>query len=430
MPQSSRQFLLRVGIPVLALVVGLQLGMRYERTPQGAGIGLENVTLTGTGRVVADPQREVDIGLLWDVWKLLNVHYIEPQRLQPRTMVLGAVQGMVQSLGDPYTVFMTQKENDDFRSVLSGKLQGIGAELALRDGAIVVVAPLKGSPAERAGLLPNDFVEKVNGQAVDGLSLTEVVSRIRGLKGTTVELTVLREGAPVPLTFKIVRDEIHVPSVESKMLPRDSIGYVALNQFGEGSIDELRAAFVDLQKKGMKSAVLDLRGNGGGYLEGAVDLVSLFARSGNVVSVEHRSGPAEKHAVTGHPLFPDLPLVVLQNEGSASASEIVAGALQDLGRATIVGMKSFGKGTVQEVIDLPSGGSLRVTVAHWLTPKGKNLGKEGVHPDIEVPLTADDVRLKRDPQLDAATLWLTQHRKPAKTASSAASIIPASGSGQ
>ena len=221
-------------------------------------------------------------------------------------------------------------------------------------------------------------------------------------------LTILRESEMNPKQLTIVRDDINIPSVESEVLKTQSgsLGYIALNQFGDNSVEEFKEALEAFQRTPVGGLIVDLRFNGGGYLEGAVDVASLFLPRGKIVSVQRRGTDLEHHYAYGRPLFPDKPLVVLINQGSASASEIVAGALQDHKRATIIGMKSFGKGTVQEVVDLPGGSSLRVTTARWLTPEGKNLGKEGVHPDIIVDRSAEDFEKERDPQLDAAKEWL------------------------
>ncbi len=402
---AKRNLLLTLGIPLLTLLLGIQLGAGVE---QRLSVNGANPPATGSG-IVADPQRQADISLLWQVWKLLNSHYIDPQKLQQAPLVYGAVEGMVRAVGDPYTVFMDPQESNDFHQELAGSLQGIGAELTIGpDGLITVASPLKGSPAEKAGLLPKDVIIKVDGKSVESLSLTQVVDRIRGKKGTTVTLTVLREKATQPVTLSIVRDTITIPSVESRVIQGKTgpIGYVALHEFGDRSEGELVSALDGFQKQNLKGIILDLRDNGGGYLDGAVDIVSLFLPKGNVVEVQSREAPLEVHAVSGHPMYPDIPLAVLQNEGSASASEITAGALQDNHRAEIIGAKSFGKGTVQEVLDLPGGGSLRVTIARWLTPNGKNIGSQGIQPDVAVPLIPDDRAAKKDPQLDAAVRWV------------------------
>ncbi len=403
MSRLTKTFLV-VLLPLLTLVAGMRMGVAYDRWMGGGGYGNEDDVATGSGEVLADPEEEADLSLLWEVWRLLQRHYIDPGALTSRSLVEGAVAGLVAGVGDPYTVFMPAKANSEFRAALQGTLQGIGAELTLKEGMIVVVAPLRGSPAERAGLLPGDIVTHVDGQSLEGMTLDGAVSRIRGKKGTTVTLILLRSGEPEPLTLAIRRDSITVPSVEWKVLSASGsqVGYVALNQFGENSMKEVRQALWQIKDKPLKGLVLDLRNNGGGYLDGAVELTSMFLKEGEVVAVQSRGGETERQRVYGKPVLPDLPLVVLINQASASAAEIVPGALQDNGRATIVGMTSFGKGTVQEIVELPGGGSLRVTVARWLTPKGKNLAKEGVVPDVKVERQPGDMIGKKDAQLEAA----------------------------
>ncbi len=401
-------WLKRVGIPVLTLILGWNLGAAYVQRGMMQPPATD-IPATGSGAVATDPERQVDISILWRVWGLLLNNYIEPADLKSQPMLYGAVSGMVNAVGDPYTAFMTPKENTDFRQGRAGTLKGIGAELMQREGLIVIVTPIKQSPAERAGLLPDDVIVEVDGASVEGQSLGEVVGRIRGPEGTTVKLAIAREGQADLMTFAIVREEIHIPSVESRIIEEGKarIGYVALNQFGEDSVQEVRQALQSFKSAPLTGIIFDMRQNGGGYLDGAVEIASLFMKQGRVVTVEQRGQAPVHRDADGRPLFPDMPLVVLQNQGSASASEIVAGALQDSKRATVIGMQSFGKGTVQEVIDLPDGSSLRVTVARWLTPGGKDLGKEGVHPDYAIDRTGEDITAKRDPQLDAAIELLT-----------------------
>jgi carboxyl-terminal processing protease len=278
------------------------------------------------------------------------------------------------------------------------------------------VAPLKGSPAERAGFQPKDIITAVNDTDVSGMALDAVVKMIRGPKGTTVALTYVRPPSDEPIIVTVTRENIHVPSVESKVVGTGSgaIAVVTLNQFGDSSMEELRAALDMVSPDQVKGLVLDLRYNGGGYLDGAVELVSFFVKSGTVVTVDRRDSAPEVHTVQGDPLLPAIPLVMLINSGSASASEIAAGALQDTKRATIIGVQSFGKGTVQEVLDLPGGSTLRVTVARWLTPAGHDLGKKGVTPDIIIDRTPDQYRQNQDPQLDAARVWLLEQRDVTK----------------
>ena len=303
---------------------------------------------------------------------------------------------------------MTPKENTDFRNTLKGELQGIGAELTQRDGLIVVVAPLNGSPAQSAGVMPEDIVVKVDGESIEGESLNEVVQKIRGPKGTEVTISVFRESEQDTLDITITRAEITVPSTEYEILETGtgSVGYIALNQFANRTTAEVEQALKSFEEADLAGIILDVRFNGGGYLERAVDLSSMFMKQGKVVSVARREGQPDVHHVYGQPIDADTPMVVLINEGSASASEIVAGALQDYNRATIIGKKSFGKGTIQEIFELPGSSSLRVTIAKWLTPNGRDLGKEGIDPDIEVDRTLQDYENDTDPQLDAALEWL------------------------
>ncbi|MFA5800226.1 MAG: S41 family peptidase [Candidatus Peribacteraceae bacterium] len=402
-------------LPLLALVLGWELGVNYELKQLVAERQKLNELLvpsTSSGQVVkGDPEKEVDLSLIWSVWRLLDRHYIAPRDLKINALVYGAVGGLVQAVGDPYTVFMTPQDSKTFQDALSGTLEGIGAQLDVREGKIVVVAPLKGSPAEKAGLLTHDIIFRVDDLAVEGMRLEDVVAKIRGQKGTSVRLTVLREGKRDPVTITVVRESIHIPSVESKVIKTQSgsIGYVVLNQFGDASIAEIKKAFAGFPVKELKGVVLDLRFNGGGYLDGAEELVSMFVKEGKVVSVVRRDSPSEEHTVRGTPILPDTPMAVLINGGSASASEITAGALQDLRRAKIIGTKSFGKGTVQEVIDLPGGSSLRVTTAKWITPAGHDIAKKGITPDIIVDRTAEEYRAGKDPQLAAALEWLLDH---------------------
>ncbi|MSR67633.1 S41 family peptidase [Candidatus Peribacteria bacterium] len=402
-------------LPLIALALGWHLGASYQMKhltgEQQRIVELFSIS-SGSGQTVkTDPEKEVDITLFWSVWRLLSKHYIEPEKLETKSMVFGAVSGMVSAIGDPYTLFMTPQDTKIFESALSGTLEGIGAQLDLKDRQVLVVAPIKGSPAEKAGLQPKDLIVSVDGKSVEGMALENVVSMIRGPKGTFVTLEVKRASTVAMITITVVRDAIHIPSVESKVIATatGSIGYVALNQFGDDSVAELKKAISSFPKEGLKGVVLDLRFNGGGYLEGAVDLVSMFLEVGDVVTVEHRENEPEIHRVTGSSILPDMPLVVLINGGSASASEIAAGALQDHKRAKIIGTQSFGKGTVQEIIELPGGSSLRVTVAHWLTPAGQDLGKKGVTPDIVVDRTVEQYQSGYDPQLLAAEVWLTEH---------------------
>lgn len=402
----NRQTRVFVGflVPVFALLLGWQLGVRYATVRYDAAQRrLEDMLIgrTQSGAVVINPKEDVNIELMWTTWKLLINHYIRPDELDAQKMVEGAVSGMVGAVGDPYTLFMTPQESNDFIDGLGGNLEGIGAELQADDGIVRIVRLIEDSPAERSGLLPEDLVIRVGDEEVFGYDLYEVIALIRGPKGSQVTLTVMR--GDDERTFTITRDQIHIPSAkyERKTATGGSVGVLTISQFGSETIPEVRSLLANVGQTDIKGLVIDLRYNGGGYLDGAIDLTSMFLEEGRVVTVAGRTRQ-DHHDVTGNAVLPDLPVVVLINTGSASASEIFAGALQDHDRATIVGTQSFGKGTVQEVIDLPGGSALRVTTATWLTPDGTDLGKQGITPDVVVERTPEDAEADRDPQLDAA----------------------------
>jgi carboxyl-terminal processing protease len=421
--QGTRSLLINAVAGCLIFLVGWQLGAWHN---VGAGyMTIGNSTtgervrpgLTASGVTVTNPERDVDSSLLWEAWNTLIDNYIEPSKLQVTPLMYGATEGLVRAVGDPYTVYMTPEENKEFDDSLKGNLEGIGAELSMKDQEIIVVSPIKGSPAERAGIKANDIITAVDGVSTADMNLSQVVTRIRGKQGTKVTISIYREKSGAQ-DVTLTREQIHVPSVEAKIIPSGgkNIGYAALNQFGDDSIAELTQELQSFKAKKVDGIILDLRNNGGGYLDGAVQLTSVFVSEGIVVSVERREGPAEREYVSGHPMLPTIPLVVLQNEATASASEIVAGALQDHDRATIVGKKSFGKGTVQEVLPLRGGGSMRVTVAHWLTPNGKNLSKEGVTPDVAIEPGAPGTETMgtpgKDIQLDTALQVVTGRKTP------------------
>lgn len=395
-------------VPVFALLLGWQLGVRYATVQYNdAQQRLEEMLIgkSQSGATIANPKEEVNIELLWTTWRLLLAHYLRPGELNTQKMVEGAVAGMVDAVGDPYTLFMTSDESTDFVNGLDGNLEGIGAELSAEGGIVRVVRLIDDSPAERSGLLPEDIITRVGGEEVSGLPLYDVIALIRGPKGTTADLQVVRtkDGRDETKDFAIVRDQIHIPSAEyeEKTGTGGVVGLLTVSQFGTDTIAEVRAHLAGMDRAKVKGLIIDLRYNGGGYLDGAIELTSMFVKEGKVVTVAGREQRIE-HDVTGQTLLPDIPLVVLINAGSASASEIFAGAVQDHDRATIVGTQSFGKGTVQEVIDLPGGTSLRVTIATWLTPDGTDLGKHGVTPDVVVERTTEDLEAGRDPQLEAA----------------------------
>lgn len=318
----------------------------------------------------------------------------------------GATIGMVASLGDPYTAYLTADQTKALNDDLNGELSGIGVEVGVKNGKLTVIAPIDGTPAAKAGLRSGDYIAQINGVDSSAYTLDEAVSKIRGEKGTKVKLTIVR-GTEPPKEIEITRDTITVASVTTEVR-EGNIGYIKIRRFAEETNDLIVNAAATFKAQGVRGILLDVRDNPGGYLDTAVDVSSQFVGSG--VIVEERSKHSENRTFKATPggKFTDLPTVVLTNSGSASASEITAGALHDAGRATLVGEKTFGKGSVQQVLSLRNGASLKVTIAHWFTPKGINIGKEGIKPDVEVKLTTEDYNADRDPQYSKAIETLKQ----------------------
>ncbi|MBI3261227.1 S41 family peptidase [Candidatus Berkelbacteria bacterium] len=342
---------------------------------------------------------EVDFSLFWNVWNRIEQQYVG--NFDPQKAVYGAISGLVESLKDPFSLFLTPEDSKNFLDDLRGQFQGIGAELAVKNEKIIVVSPLEDSPSARAGLKPNDQIIKVEGQDVGVLTFGEVISKIRGPKGTTVKLTILREGTAEPLEFTIKREVITVESVKFEI--KDNIAHLKIIQFGDDTTGQVQKAAEQIIAQNAKGIILDMRNNPGGFLNSAIDVSSLFLEDGKLVVSEEAKGIERKEfKTTLSSRLKDKKIVVLVNGGSASASEIVAGALRDNNRAKLVGEKTFGKGSVQSLEDLPGGSSLRITIAKWLTPSGKQINGEGISPDIEVKLTEDDVKAGRDPQFNKA----------------------------
>lgn len=312
----------------------------------------------------------------------------------------GALRGYVASLGDPYTVYLSAQEARDLSDDLAGQLSGIGIEVGLKNNRLTVIAPIDETPAAQAGIHAGDVIAAIEGQSTAELSLDEAVKRIRGEKGTKVKLTILREGEE-PKDLTVTRDQIRVSSVKYEVKD-GGVGYIRVRRFGDDTDTAIRNATADLAKQGINRVVLDLRDNPGGYLNSAVSVTSEFLANG--VVVEERGRRMESKQLVANPggSLTNAKLVILINDGSASASEITAGALKDNGRATLVGEKTYGKGSVQEVKPLTNGAQLKVTVANWFTPNGVNISKEGIKPDIEVKFSRADYDAGRDLQLDRA----------------------------
>ena len=349
----------------------------------------------------------LDFSLFWDTWEKVEQKFIDKKKLDPQKMFFGSIKGMVSSLEDPYTFFLTPEENKQAKKDLEGKFEGIGAQLGTKEGRIIVVAPLKDSPAEKAGVKAGDYINKVDGVTTQNWTLPQAVSKIRGPKGTKVNLTLERNGKE--LTVTITRQQIKVPSVELTF-EKSKIAYLKVNQFGESTTDEWDQAVNEVknkwQKGEIKGMILDLRDNPGGYLEAAVHLASEFLPFQSlVVKQESTANYNKEYRVLRFGKLINIPLVVLINKGSASASEILAGVLRDYKKATLVGEKTFGKGSVQEAIDLKNGAGLHVTVAKWILPNGDWINSKGIEPNIKVEnknKEGDTLTKETDLQLEKA----------------------------
>lgn len=371
----------------LALIVGYAAGTRNDQIVGVVGPALGFKVETGT----------IDLSSVQTTYRQLKANF--DGNLDTDALISGASRGLVAAAGDPYTVFMDSKEAEAFNKELNGEIGGgIGAEIGNRDSKPTVIRVLADTPAQKAGVLAGDVIVAVNDLSTDSLSVGDTVDKIRGDIGTTVKLTVLRDGQPKE--FTITREKITSPSVESRI--DGQIGIMTLSRFDKTTTDGARAAAQNFKEKGVKSVILDLRGNGGGLLSSAQDVAGIWLRDKVVVS-ERTGGKVTNELRSGsNPILENMPTVVLVNGSSASASEIVAGALQDHGAATLIGEKTFGKGSVQQPIEMANGSILKVTVARWYTPKGKNINKEGIKPNKTIELTYDDANNGRDPQMDAA----------------------------
>jgi carboxyl-terminal processing protease len=336
----------------------------------------------------------LDLSSLQEVYRKLRANY--DGELNAQKLIDGAKKGLVAATGDPYSVYFTDEEAKQFNDDLEGKFSGIGAEIGTKDGNLIIVTTLDDSPARKAGLQTNDIIGKVNDDETTGWSVDKAVSKIRGEKGTTVKLTIVR-GQDVK-EFSIVRDNIVNPSVKYEVTA-DNLGYLRISRFAEDTEKLSLAAAQEFKSKGVKGVILDLRGNGGGYIEAAQQVSGLWLDSGKEV-VQERAGSKVQDTLkaTGNNVLKDMPTVVLIDGGSASASEIVAGALSDHKAAQLVGTKTYGKGSVQQLLELPLGGQLKVTIAKWYTPNGKNIDKEGIGPDVEVKPTDEQIATGNDTQ--------------------------------
>jgi carboxyl-terminal processing protease len=342
----------------------------------------------------------IDFSLFWDVYNKLQKNFIDPSKIDDQKIIYGAIQGMTDSLGDPYTSFFDPEQAKRFQQDLSGSFEGIGVEIGIKKGFLTVVAPLKDTPAEKAGLKSGDIISKIDTKNTANISIDQAVSLIRGEKGTSVTLTVSRDEWDNPKDIKITREKIIVPTIIWS-LKDGNVAYIQIFQFGQTLLTDFQKIALEILQSGTKKIILDLRDNPGGYLEVAQELAGWFLQKNQIVTIEDfgKGRTQQIYETDGNSVFLNYPTVVLINQGSASASEILAGALRDNRGVKLVGEKSFGKGSVQEVINLPGGSSLKITIAHWLTPKGNLITDTGLTPDIKIDITNDDISTDKDPQL-------------------------------
>lgn len=392
-------FLLLLSFIVLIFGSGYRLGQYKSRFVSSSPIGYGQ-------------NSNINFDLFWETWNKLQERYVDQKKLDPKKMYMGAIKGMVASIDDPYTFFLTPDENKQTKDDLGGKFEGIGAQLGLKDGRIIIIAPLKNSPAEKAGVKPGDYINKVDDVSTNKWTLSQAVSKIRGPKDTKVKLTLERNNKEIDTV--IVRQQIIVASVELSY--EKKVAILKVNQFGDNTNDEWNKSVQDISGKWARQqvvgVVLDLRDNPGGYLDGSVYLASEFLPLGKLVVKQEATLYGDKeYRVSRIGMLKDIPVVVLINQGSASASEILAGALRDYDRAQLVGEKSFGKGSVQEALDLKEGAGLHVTVAKWVLPNGDWINGKGIEPKIKVVneiKEGNTITKEVDKQLEKAIELLTK----------------------
>lgn len=392
---KTRQYTSTVLVVVAFFIFGIYIGSNYRPA-------IEKVTgVTGKEPQVAT---QADFSPFWKVWNEMNEKYPSASKISDQARVYGAISGLVSSLNDPYSVFFTPEETKSFEEEIAGNFDGIGMEVGMKDKILTVIAPLKDTPAYRADIKSGDKILKIDKKVTSGLTIEEAIKLIRGTKGTAVTLTIFREGNKEPKEIKIIRDTINIPTLDTE-LRKDGIFVVKLYSFSANSANLFRDAMKKFVESGSDKLLLDLRGNPGGYLDAAVDMASWFLKGGQTIVMEDYGGNKDQEIFRskGYDIFNDkLKFVVLIDGGSASASEILAGAMQDNKRAKIVGSQSFGKGSVQQVIDITSDTILKITVAKWLTPNGTSISEKGLTPDYPVEITKKDLEDKKDSQMNKA----------------------------
>jgi len=394
--------LFTIYLVIVLLFVSFIIGLYFGRSKyvqnnlaKSNGINIENKYSDNSGNV--------DFQLFWDVWNIVESDFIKD--IDYQKMLYGSISGMLSSLGDPYTTFMDPELSKEFEEEIEGTFDGIGAEIGIKKEKLTIIAPLQSSPAEEAGLKAKDIILKIDDEETSNMSLIEAVSKIRGEKGTQVKLTITRNGFDKAKEVTITRDTIEVKSVKSEIIKKDGkrIAHIEILYFGDDTARSFKDKVTNLLSQSFDYLIIDVRNNTGGYLKSSIDVASEFIAKGDVVVYESFSDGRKNvlKAKNGSRLK-NIPTVVLVNEGSASASEILAGALRDNRNVKLIGKKTYGKGSVQELKKFGDGSSMRISIAEWLTPSEKNINGEGLEPDIDIDLTDEDYNNDKDPQLDKA----------------------------
>jgi carboxyl-terminal processing protease len=396
---------------ILAIVAAVSFGCGVALGGGGGGSSIISKIPFVGDNLDATPDSALDLTDFWKVYNTLKSQYVVTHASSTlptqKELLWGAIKGLTASYGDPYTVFFPPTEAKAFADNIAGNFEGVGMQIDIKDNILTVVAPLKGTPSEAAGVKAGDQIASINGKSTDGMSTDDAVNLIRGPKGTTVDLNLVRDGKP--LEIKIVRDTIQVPEIKYDLDAATGVYTIALYEFTANSAELFDTGWNAFKASGSKKLVVDLRGNPGGYLDAAVDIASHFLPKGTVIVTEDHEGKATNE-VDRSIGYNDIPagtkVVVLVDGGSASASEILSGALQDNKVATIIGSQSFGKGSVQQLVSV-DGGSLKVTIARWLTPNGHAIMGQGITPDIKIDFTKEDLAAANDVQMKRAVRFLT-----------------------
>lgn len=401
----------RISTPVAISVIGVVAAVAF------AGGYLTALRRAEHVAALSGAPSGVDFAPVWRAWRVIDDKFVPAAvatssatstETEEERRVWGMVQGLAASLNDPYTFFLPPSENQEFADDMSGSFEGVGMEIAVRDQVLTVVSPLKGTPAERAGIRSGDQILKIDDVSTQGMDTQTAVRRIRGPKGTEVVLHMYRDGWDEPRDVRVLRDIINVPIVTTTARP-DGVFVIAVATFTSNAPELFRNALREFVESGDSKLVLDLRGNPGGYLEAAVNMGSWFLPTGKVIVTEDYAGHASNvvHRSYGYNIFNNnLEMVVLVDRGSASASEILADALHHYGIAKLVGVNTFGKGSVQELVEITPDTALKLTVARWLGPDGVQIPKEGITPDIEIEIRDEDLKAGKDPQLEKAVALL------------------------